>query len=121
MLKNKTIKNYFYLHLLLFMYSLGSVFSKLASKEDFLSFKFILFYSIVLLNLFLYAILWQQILNRMPLITAYANKSVTVIWGILWGYIFFSEKITIFKIIGSLVIIIGVYLFVSDSKEEKCK
>lgn len=111
-------KYFIYLHLLLLMYSLGSVFSKLASQEVFLSFRFILFYGIVLFDLFLYAILWQQILKRMPLITAYANKSVTVIWGILWGYLFFNESITVFKIIGSLFIIVGVYLFVSDKQEE---
>lgn len=112
------IKSFIYLHLLLFTYSLGTIFSKLASKEHFLSFKFCIFYGLVLFILFLYALLWQQVLKKIPLITAYANKSITVIWGILWGYIFFDESITIFKIIGSIIIIIGVYLFVSDIKEE---
>lgn len=108
------------LHILLLIYSLGSVCSKKASGFPFLSFKFILFYCCVMAILFIYAIGWQQIIKRMPLTAAYANKAVTVVWGIIWGIIFFGEKVTPGKIVGAVVVITGVVLYAfSDRQEEK--
>ncbi|MBR1450472.1 MAG: EamA family transporter [Lachnospiraceae bacterium] len=106
------------LHILLGVYSLTGVASKFAAGEEFLSYKFILFYGLSLLGLFVYAFVWQQIIKHMPLITAYANKGVTVIWGIIWGYFIFSEKITVRKLIGAAVIIAGIVLIVTADREE---
>lgn len=107
------------LHIILGIYSLSGIASKFAAQESFLSFRFILFYGIVLLGLFVYAIAWQQVIKHMPLISAYANKGVTVIWGILWGYFIFHEEITVKKIIGAVVIIAGIVCIVTaDAKEE---
>lgn len=74
--------------------------------------KFILFYSMVLLDLAVYAIVWQQILKKLPLVSAYANKAVTVIWGLIWGMVIFKESLTIWNVIGAIVIIIGIYIVV---------
>lgn len=74
--------------------------------------KFIIFYGIVLVILFGYALVWQQLLKKLPLVTAYANKAVTVIWGLLWGTIIFKEKITLFNILGAALIILGIYVVV---------
>lgn len=74
--------------------------------------KFILFYSLVLLDLAVYAIVWQQILKELPLVSAYANKAVTVIWGLIWGMVIFKESLTIWNVIGAIVIIIGIYIVV---------
>ena len=101
------------LHLLLAVYSLTGVASKFAAREEFLSSKFILYYGLVLFGLFVYAFVWQQLIKHMPLITAYANKGVTVIWGIIWGYLVFSEKITVRKLLGAAVIICGIVLIVT--------
>lgn len=114
----KNIKIFLLLHLLLAVYALLGVFSKLAAHEQFLSLKFILFYGIVLVNLFLYAIFWQQIIKRLPLITAYANKAITVIWGILFGFLFFRESVTVQKVIGAVIIVAGIYLVVSSAEEK---
>lgn len=108
----KKFKNFFYLHLLLLFFSFCSVFSKLASSEAFLSFKFVLYYGISLLILGIYAILWQQILKRMPLTIAFINKGITIIWGMILGVLIFNETITINMIIGSIIILIGVILVV---------
>lgn len=113
---NSKIKNFIFLHIILIVYSLGSIISKLASEKNFLSFEFILYYGLVLIIMLLYAILWQQILKRMPLTTAFANKSVTVIWGMIWGALIFNEVIKINMIVGSLIIFLGVYLVVSDDE-----
>lgn len=123
-MKNTSVKILFFLHLLIMVYSLGGVFTKTASNSEFPSFKFILCYGIVIFILGIYAIGWQQIIKRMPLTTAFANKAVTVVWGIIWGVIFFRESITLGKLIGAALVIVGVILFViadgeSDTKEEK--
>lgn len=123
MFKNKTLigrimkfKNYLFLHASLLLYSIGSVFSKMASKEAFLSWGFILYYGLFLLILFVYAILWQQILKRFPLTVAFANKAITILWGIVWGYLFFGEALRWGMLLGSVIIVSGIYLVVSDDK-----
>lgn len=100
------------LHILLFLFSLSSVCSKIAGQAEFLSMKFIFFYGIVLVILFGYALVWQQLLKKLPLVTAYANKAVTVIWGLLWGTIIFKEQITLYNILGAALIIFGIYVVV---------
>lgn len=110
----KKINKYLFIHGLLFIYSFCGVFSKLASQYSFLSLKFCLFYGISILILGIYAICWQQILKKFTLTTAFFNKAVTVIWGMLWGLIFFKEKITINMILGTLVVIFGIILVVKE-------
>ena len=120
MMKKTKVSNIKYiaiLHIVLFVYSILGIASKVASGKDFLSLEFCFYYGIVILNLFLYAILWQQIIKKRPLITAYANKAVTVIWGIVWGSLFFKEEISFGKIVGAIIIILGIYLVVSTKDE----
>ena len=74
----------------------------------------IIFYGVSILILGMYAILWQQILKRFSLTTAFFNKAITIIWGMLWGIIFFKEAITINMIIGAIIVLIGVGLVVKD-------
>lgn len=112
----KNSKYLIILHIVLAIYSLLGISSKLASETTFLSLKFILLYSIVLCNLFGYAIIWQQILKKVSLVTAYANKAATIIWGIIWGAVFFQESICVKKIIGVIIIIFGIYFVVSSDK-----
>ena len=73
---------------------------------------------LVFVIMFGYAIIWQQILKRMPLTVAYANKPVTLIWGIIWGKLIFDEKITWSMILGACIIFAGIYLVTSGDKEE---
>lgn len=109
------IRDYAFLHIILFIYSMGGVFSKLAAGKEFLSIGFFFFYGLVLATLFVYAVLWQQVLKKMPLTTAFLNKSVVVVWGIIWGAIFFSEEIKWNMVLGAIVIIIGICVVVSDN------
>lgn len=106
------------LHILLAVLSLSGVCSKMAAGEKFLSLRWCLFYGMVLLILGIYAIGWQQVIKRLPLTVAYANRAVSVIWGCIFGVIFFSESITPGKIIGGVLVIIGVVLYaIADSRE----
>ena len=118
--KAQKIKTYVLLHALMLIFSLSPVCSKLAGQQPFLSFKFIFFYGLVILLLGIYALLWQQIIKRMPLTTAYANKAVTVVWGMVWGALLFQEDITPQKCIGAAIIVAGVMLYAfSDGKTSK--
>ena len=67
----------------------------------------------------IYAIVWQQIIKKLPLTVAYANKAITVVWGILWGILFFDESISFFKILGAMIIIAGIVLYVTSDGGEK--
>lgn len=110
----KKINKYIYLHLLLFFYSFCGVFSKLASKYQFLSFKFILFYSISIFILAIYAIFWQQILKKFKLTTAFFNKAITIVWGMILGLFIFHETLKINNIIGAIIVLFGIGLVVKD-------
>ena len=116
---NKNTKTILALNVLLMFFSLGGIFSKLASKQPFLSLKFILCYGALLFIMFVYAIGWQQVIKRLPLTMAYANRAVTIVWGIIWGLLFFNEKLNLGKIIGAVIVIAGVLLYVTESEEKE--
>lgn len=76
----------------------------------------------VLLVLVIYALGWQQIIKRMPLSSAYANKAVTVVWGIFWGIVLFGETLTVGKVIGAVIIVVGVVVYAfADSETDAGK
>lgn len=112
------LKTLFVLHLMLLMYSIGDILSKLAGSSEFFSLQFCLLYAGLILILAIYALAWQQILARIPLTTAYSNRAVVVVWGIIWGIIFFGEALTLPKVIGAAMIIAGVVLFSRADKED---
>ncbi len=116
----KTDKRVFLaLHLLLLFYSLSSVLSKLAAAQPFLSFQFFLCYGGMFVILVLYALGWQQILKRLPLTVAFANKAVTLVWSMVFGALLFHEQIRLNQVIGCALAVIGVVLFVQPEQEEK--
>lgn len=106
------------LHIMLMVYSVSAICSKLAAQQDFLSVKFCLYYGIIIILLGLYAIGWQQIIKHLPLTTAYANKAVTVAWGLVWGRMFFDEKTSMGKLIGAFLVILGVVLYAFADRRE---
>lgn len=118
MVKKSKVKVLFLLHILLMIYSTSSICSKLASKEPFLSFKFCLLYAGVIALLGLYAIGWQQAIKKLPLTTAFANKAITVVWGIVWGAVFFHEPVTAGKVIGAGMVVLGVIMYAYADGEE---
>lgn len=107
------------LHLLLILFSCSGIMSKLAAGYEFMSWGFILCYGAMLVLLGIYAIGWQQIIKRLPLTTAYANRAITVVWGIVWGALLFGESITAPKIIGALVVLAGVVLYATAGDDER--
>ena len=111
------IKTLVLLHIMLMIYSMSGICSKLAAGQKFLSIKFCLYYGLIILLLGFYAIGWQQIIKRMSLTTAFANKAVTVVWGIIWGFVFFKESITPGKVVGAVLVIAGIVMYALADKE----
>lgn len=115
----KQAKWFLLLHVILGVYAGSSVCSKLAARQPFLSAAFILLYGLMLAALVVYAVGWQQVIKHLPLTTAYANKAVTVVWGILLGLAVFGEAVTLRQVIGAAIIICGIVLFVRADNENK--
>lgn len=111
MRKKEQVKTLLCLHIMLMLYSLSGICSKMAAGQPFFSVKFCLYYAVVIILLGAYAIGWQQMIKRLPLTMAFANKSVTVVWGMIWGYMIFHEPVTIGKVLGACLVIGGVVLY----------
>ncbi len=103
---------------MLALYSLSSVCAKLAAGFDFMSVGFVGCYAGMIALLGIYAIGWQQVIKRLPLTFAYANKAVTVAWGIVWGMLLFNERVSPLKLLGALIVLAGVVLFSLAEKDE---
>ena len=58
-----------------------------------------------------YALLWQQIIAKMPISTAYMFKGTSLIFVLMFSVLLFGEAITLNNIIGSVIIILGIVLF----------
>ena len=114
----KKVLPYIALHVVILIYSFSGICSKTAASKDFLSFEWLLFYGLVLLILAFYAIVWQQILKKLPLNVAYANKAITVIWGMLLGCIVFNETVNVPRIIGGVLILAGIILMSPAGKSK---
>ena len=112
----QTGKYFLLLHVLLIIYSVSGICSKMATNKSFLSFDFLLCYFLLLLCLVIYALGWQQIIKVLPLSTAFSNKAITVVWGLVWGKLIFNESITAGKLIGIGLIVAGIVLFSHSGK-----
>ena len=119
MKQKSNVRMYVLLHALMLLFSLSPVCSKLAGRQPFLSLPFFFLYGLVIVILGVYVLAWQQVIKRMPLTTAYANKAVTVVWGMVWGMLLFGESITPQKVLGAAVIVAGVVLYAFAEPEQK--
>ncbi len=110
------------LHVMLAIWSCTDVLSKYAAGEDFFSTGFFVMWAGVLVLMGVYALGWQQVIRRMPLATAFANKAITIVWGLFWGVALFGEAVTLGKIVGAVLVVAGIVLFVfSDPDEGKSR
>ena len=107
------LKDYIQLHLNILLFSLTSVFSKAASvqynKHGLSRPQLYLFLFLMVANCGIYAITWQQVIKKFSLSTAYANKSVYLLWSQIWAVLIFHENLSIQNIIGILVVLFGVW------------
>lgn len=99
------------------VYTMASIFAKLASGEAFFSIKFFLFTGLELVLLFAYALLWQQVIKRTELSVAYANREMYLLWSLLWAVVFFHNEITPANVAGCFLVIAGTLLITGEEKE----
>lgn len=118
-MKTKKILYFILLQIAIFIMSLGGVCSKMAGRQQFLSPKFIMYYGLLLAILFLYAVVWQQVLKEISLGVAYGSKGIGILYVVLWGMLFFDEKITWNMILGIVLVLIGVYILSFQELKEK--
>ena len=105
---NRRVLDYIFLETNFIIFSFSAVFFKKASSFKFYSKDFNWFAILGLVMMFIYALLWQQILKRFTLIVAFSHKVFIYFWILLWSAVFFNEKVTLFNIAGLLIISIGV-------------
>lgn len=103
------VRNYIFLIITFFIYSLSLLFSKIASMQAD-TINFFMYYIISIFVMGVYAIFWQLILKKIPLSIAFPTKAVTIVFSLFLGYFIFSEAITLKKIISIIIIMIGVVL-----------
>ncbi len=111
------IKTWLILHCAMLIYSLSNVCTKMAGMQEVLSVRFILWCGGMVFLMGVYALLWQQALKRLSLMTAYSNKAVVILWGFLWGWIFFQESVSLGKLLGAAIVMAGVWLMVTEKEE----
>lgn len=104
----KKVKNIVLLQEVIIIYTISSVMSKEASaggRENLL--RFLFFFGMEFVMLGVYAILWQQMIKRFELSVAYANRSMAVVWSMVWAVIFFHDTITPQNIAGVVLVVAG--------------
>lgn len=115
--KKKTkLKEIFILQIVIAIYTLSTVFAKFASGQEFMSFKFILYYGLEILILAVYAVVWQQLIKKFDISVAYANKAMGLLWSIVWAILIFNETITIKNVIGVVIVIVGTIIVNSEDE-----
>lgn len=93
------------------IYACTSIFTKMASRQEMLSWPYLLWIAGAIGVMGVYAVLWQQVIKRMPLSTAYMFKGVALVFVLLISALLFGETITMNNLIGSVIIIAGIVLF----------
>ena len=92
------------------LYACVGICTKMASMQDTGSWPYLLWFGGAVAIIGIYAILWQQVLRRIELGTAYMFKGTTLIFTMLIAALLFGEVITIPNILGSVIIITGIVL-----------
>jgi multidrug transporter EmrE-like cation transporter len=92
------------------LYACVGICTKMASQQEMLSWTYGLWFMAAVAVIALYALLWQQVLRRIELSTAYMFKGTALIFTMLIAALLFGETITVPNIIGSAIIITGIVL-----------
>lgn len=119
MISNTKLFSFLFMHIAFLVYTLYPLLGKFATHYEMLSFQFVALYCVVFAILFLYAILWQQVLKRIPLTTAIANKSITIVWGMIFGLLLFGEGISLKMLIGAVLILSGIFILSTEKENPR--
>ncbi len=112
-----SVKSFIFGTVIYCLFSLSSVFMKLASMQESIINKGLLYcVSVGILGIF--SILWQKLLSKLNLNKAYFFTGTTIVWGLIYGVIIFNEKVTINMLIGALICLFGVLVILGDKNYE---
>ncbi len=92
------------------LYACVGICTKMAALQAPMSWPYLLWFCGAVAIIGTYAILWQQVLRRIELSTAYMFKGTTLIFTMLIAALLFGETITIPNIIGSVIIVTGIVI-----------
>lgn len=118
MKKKVALKDILLLQLAVGIYSINTVIGGFVgnslNENGVMSIKTIglLFFEVVVLGV--YAILWQQLIGKFQLSIAYANKAMTLLWSLMWSIVLFHEDVTVYKIIGVIMVMAGTIILNTD-------
>lgn len=120
MKKKPNAKDFLILQAVVVVYTFSTVIGKFAaeSMESQKGMQFLLLYAAEIGVLGIYAILWQQMIKKFELSVAYANRSVALLWSLLWAVLLFGEQVTLKKTAGIALVIAGTAI-VNGGKEKK--
>lgn len=93
------------------VYACTGIFTKMASRQEWLTWSWMLWLAGAVSVMGVYAILWQQVLKRTELSLAYMFKGTSLIFGLFIAWSLLGEQITLNNIIGAAIIILGIALF----------
>ena len=90
------------------LYACVGICTKKAALQSPMSWWYWLWFAGAVAVIGIYALLWQQVLKRIELGTAYMFKGTSLIFTMLIAALLFGEAITVPNIIGSVIIIVGI-------------
>lgn len=121
MKRKLNFRDFLILQVVVIVYTASSVLGKLAavSAEGENGWGFLLLYGAEIGVLGIYAVLWQQVIRRVELSVAYANRAVALLWSLLWAVFLFGEKITPAQLLGIALVMIGTAVINGGKEAEK--
>ena len=109
-----SVRNILFLCFAVAVYSASGLFTKMASRYDFLSFPYLLCLGGLVFVLGIYAVLWQIALKRVPLSQAYLFRSLGVGYGLAIASFVFHESISWHNLFGAAIVLSGLLLILSE-------
>lgn len=113
------LKNVLLLQGVILLYTISSVMSKEASASGGNMLRFLFFFGMEFVILGVYAILWQQMIKRFELSVAYANRSMAVVWSMVWAVVFFHDTITVQNVLGIILVVAGTWIINTGTEEDR--
>jgi len=117
MKKKLTWKHILMLQGIVAIYTVSGVMAKFAVSGE-TTLQVLFYYGLQLASLGIYAILWQQMIQRFDLSVAYANRAMALLWSAVWAITIFGESVGPKQILGIVLVIAGTVIINTEKKEE---
>lgn len=112
--KKKIFLPFLKLQIGIIIFSFGPILSNYASAFEYSEYRFQFSYLLIILIFLIYFYIWQETLKNMSLSIAYSYRSLILIWNLVWAYLFADQTITLFNLIGAILILAGIITIKND-------